>query len=46
MRVTTSDNLTEPAVVIDRPTDSVLVLAVGLVPADVVLYLDKLLSAY
>ena len=46
MRVTTSDKITEPAVIIERPTDAVLVLQTGLVPRDVILYLDKLLSAY
>lgn len=46
MRVTTSETLTEPAVIIDRATDSVLVLQAGLVPQDVVVYLDKLLSTH
>lgn len=46
MRVTTSDQITEPAVIVERPTDALLVLQAGLLPQDVVLYLDKLLSTH
>ena len=46
MRVTTSPTITEPAVVIERATDAVLVLQEGLVSVDVVEFLDKLLGSY
>jgi hypothetical protein len=48
MRVTSGD-LTVPgrvAVVVDRRTDSVLVLRKGLVPQEVIEYLDQILKDY
>ncbi len=44
MRVISSAQIVEPAVVIERATDSVLVLRDGLVDPDVVALLDKLLG--
>lgn len=46
MRVTTSDTITEPAVLLERATDAVLVIAAGLLSQEVISHLDKLLSGY
>lgn len=45
MRVTSSPTIIEPAVIIKRETDELLVLREGLVEPEVVLYLDKILSS-
>lgn len=44
MRVVTSTRIIEPAVILQRETDTLLVLREGLLDPEVVLYLDKLLS--